>query len=309
MKIIAEIGSNWRSLDDCLNSIALAKACGADAVKFQLFDGLALYGSQGLTPKSGVLDPAWLPTLKAKADACGIDFMCSAFSVALLNEVDKYVSTHKVASAELTHVRMLERLREIGKPVILSTGASSMNDISIALKVLGNTPVTLLYCVAAYPANYINFAKMEQLREYFQVPVGFSDHSLDVMELARLARDHGASVIEKHVNLVGAKGTPDAPHSLSLDHFKIMCKAVKGESVPLEDDSERDMFTTHNRRLIATQDIKAGEPFIENENFGIFRALAPDASALSPWAIDKVIGKHSKIDIRAGQGIAPSAVF
>jgi sialic acid synthase SpsE len=183
-----------------------------------------------------------------------------------------------------------------------------MNDILTALNVLGDTPVTLLYCVAAYPANYINFAKMTVLREYFQVPVGFSDHSLDVIELARLARDHGASVIEKHVNLVDAKDTPDATHSLSLDHFKFMCKAVRGESVPLEDDSERDMFTTHNRRLIATQDIKAGELFVENENFGIFRSLRTETKALSPWLIDTVNGKRAKIDIRAGSGISPEAL-
>jgi N,N'-diacetyllegionaminate synthase len=153
MKIIAEIGSNWHSLDDCLSSIALAKNCGADAVKFQAYSHDALYGyrlsraelyhdedANTLTaravdiPLAGTLPLDWLPTLKAKADSVGVEFMCSAFSVPLLNEVDKFVATHKVASAELTHIRMLERLREIGKPVILSTGASSMNDISIALK-------------------------------------------------------------------------------------------------------------------------------------------------------------------------------
>jgi N-acetylneuraminate synthase len=205
---------------------------------------------------------------------------------------------------------MLERLREIGKPVILSTGASSMNDISIALKVLGDTPVTLLYCVASYPANYVNFAKMVELFNRFGKPIGFSDHTLDVLNVPLAARNLGASVIEKHVNLVGVKDTPDAPHSLSLDHFKHMCKYLRysDNSVPLEDDSERDMYTTHNRRLIATRDIKAGDKLIENENFGIFRALKPDTSALSPWAIDKVNGRVCKIDIRAGSGITPASI-
>jgi sialic acid synthase SpsE len=110
------------------------------------------------------------------------------------------------------------------------------------------------------------------------------------------------------VNLVGAKDTPDAPHSLSLDEFKLMCDALHGKQVRLEDDSERDMYTTHNRRLIATRDIKAGEILKENVNFGIFRALKPDLKALSPWAIDNVNGKHSKIDIKAGAGIPPEAI-
>jgi N,N'-diacetyllegionaminate synthase len=317
MKIIAEIGSNWRSLNDCLNSIALAKACGADAVKFQAYDWRSLYGFGAvLNPHElnlrGILDPAWLPTLKAKADSVDIEFMCSAFSVPLLNEVDKYVSTHKVASAELTHIRILERLREIGKPVILSTGASSMNDIAIALKVLGDTPVTLLYCVSAYPANYVNFRKIDLLRMKFLKPVGYSDHSTDAIVIPMTAKMYGATVIEKHVNLVGVKDTPDAPHSLNTDQFKAMCNALIEEdgyrSLPLEDDSERDMFTTHNRRLIATRDIKAGEHFKENENFGIFRALKPDTKALSPWAIDKVNGHECKIDIKAGDGIPPEAL-
>lgn len=327
MRIVAEIGSNYKTLDDCLNSISLAKNCGADIVKFQMFDYKSLYGMypdlgdgmQGFWGDAGIdrglkslndpyMSVTWLPQLKAKADAVGIEFMCSAFSVPLLNEVDKYVSTHKVASAELTHIRMLERLREIGKPVILSTGASSMNDISIALKVLGDTPVTLLYCVAAYPANFINFYHMHRLREEFKKPVGFSDHSTDVLCIPGLAGALGAKVIEKHVNLVGVKDTPDAPHSLSLDMFKLMCMSLRGGTITAGGIGERDMYTTHNRRLIATKDIKLGETFIENENFGIFRSLKPDLKALSPWTIDKVNGKQSKIDIKAGDGIPPEAI-
>lgn len=311
MKIIAEVGSNWSTLNDCLNSINLAKACGADAVKFQLFSCEALYGA-GVCANFEFnhkleLPQTWLPTLKAKADACGIEFMCSAFSVELLNEVDKYVSTHKVASAELTHKRMLERLREIGKPVILSTGASSMADIGMALDVLGDTPVTLLYCVAAYPANYIWFHKMELLAAQFKRPVGFSDHSLDVIQIPFNAKRSGATVIEKHVNFVGAKG-PDAGHSLNADQFKLMCMALQGKETPLDDGSERDMFTTHNRRLMAISDIKQGDLLQENENFGIFRALKPEPRALSPWAIDNVNGKRAKIDIRAGEGITPDCI-
>src|SRR5688572_30128176 len=119
---IAEVGSNWGSLDDCFKSIQLASAAGADAVKFQLFDQHALYGVDRDVALSGVLDPEWLPKLKQKANSVGIDFMCSAFSPELVDAVDPYVHAHKVASCEMTHVRILEKLRHIGKPVILSTG-------------------------------------------------------------------------------------------------------------------------------------------------------------------------------------------
>lgn len=315
MRIIAEVGSNWSTLADCLNSIALAKACGADAVKFQAFNHHALYGSgrgtgalgDGAIAMHGTLPIEWLPKLKAKSDACGIEFMCSAFSVELLNEIDKYVSTHKVASAELTHKRILERLREIGKPVILSTGASSMADIGTALTVLGDTPVTLLYCVAAYPANFVNFYHMNNLREAFGVDVGFSDHSTDALIIPCEAKRLGATVIEKHVNFVSANG-PDAPHSLNSGMFKLMCFSLRGGIVTVGGIGEQDMYTTHNRRLMCIRDIKAGEKLIENLNFGIFRALKPELRALSPWAIDRVSGSIAKIDIRAGTGITPDCI-
>jgi len=323
MKIIAEVGSNWSNLDDCKKSIQLAKACGADAVKFQLFDGKSLYGSDRLFIEHNPdgkyfhtleihhpcdahkLPVEWLPVLKEKADAHGIEFMCSAFSPELIEAVDPFVKTHKVASAELTHVRMLEKLRVIGKPVILSTGASGDGDITQALHVLGKTPVTLMYCVAEYPARIINPARILTMMAQWKVPVGFSDHSTDVLCIPRIAQNSGATVIEKHVNFVGAKG-PDADYALTTEEFRQMCSVLNGmDPVPAR---EADMRTRHNRRLIATKHIKAGEQFREDENFGIFRSLTDDTQALTPWVIDRVNGKTATMDIDAGEGIAHTHV-
>lgn len=327
--IIAEVGSNWRTLEDCLLSISMAKACGADAVKFQLFNPVALYGDippvwempikvQGEGP---YMPHDWLPKLKAKADACGIEFMCSAFSPELIDVVNPYVNIHKVASAEMTHVRILEAVRETKKPVILSTGASAEADIEQALKYLQGSPMVLMYCVAAYPAKRIELEKMLALKK-FGMPVGYSDHSIDVQTIPCLAAILGACVIEKHVNFSGVDG-PDAPHALSTDDFKQMVTMLKFthgqipnppacppcDHVPIvPGPEEKAMVLRHNRRLIATRDVAPGATFREGENFGIYRSLKDDAHAFSPFMIDEVNGRSAKRAIKAGDGIGPGDI-
>lgn len=300
MKVIAEIGSNWSTFEDCKNSIAQAKLSGADAVKFQLYSAEALYGFK--REISNELPVEWLPKLYEKANACGIEFMCTAFSPELINVVDPYVKTHKVASAELTHVRMLEKLKQIGKPVYLSTGASGEADITMALEVIGNTPVTLMHCIAAYPARATKLKRITELKK-FNRPVGYSDHSISCDDIPVLAKSFGATVIEKHVNFVSANG-PDSPHSLTGAEFKYMCAVLKSQVADINE--ERAMVMQHNRRIVALKEIREGETLIENENFGIFRALKEDA--LSPFLINEVNGKIAKRDISAGNGIGPSDI-
>lgn len=317
VKIIAEVGSNWSTFEDAKNSVILAKNCGADAVKFQLFDFASLYGWQNRSDEDGnslhkdmdtlikgVLPHDWLPKLKEKADACGIEFMCSAFSPELIDVVDPFVKTHKVASSELTHIRMLQRLAAIGKPVILSTGASGMGDIKKALEVLGSTPVTLLYCVAAYPARFVDLNRFEELKNFGR-PVGFSDHTTDVAVIPGEMVRRGAIVIEKHVNFCEAQG-PDADHSLNTAEFKAMVDILRGRPAHLNEETA--MYTQHNRRLIAIKDIQPGDKLVENENFGIYRSLVPESKALSPWMIDQVIGREAKAAVKAGEGIGPGVI-
>lgn len=314
--IIAEVGSNWETLDHCLHAISMAKAAGADAVKFQAYSDEALFGRDDYNelydedrPRTYELfapwRPDWLPKLKAKSDACGIEFMCSAFSPELVDAVNPYVNVHKVASAELSHVRILERVRDSGKPVILSTGASGPNDIAQALKFLEGVPVVLLYCVSAYPARDIDFRMLDELKR-FGKPVGYSDHSTDVRVIPRAAVERGACVLEKHFNPEGLTDTPDAPHSLSTDEFKRMVLSIRGD-LPFAWGSgeERDMITKHNRRLIATQAIKAGETLGENVNFGIYRSLKDDTRGLSPFRIADVHGRIATRRIEAGEAMGP----
>jgi N-acetylneuraminate synthase len=290
----------------------------ADAVKFQAFNQKALFGIEKEVQREGAfgeystvelpgqLPVNWLPDLKQKADNKGIEFMCSAFSPGLLDDVDKVVNVHKIASAEMTHIRMLQKLAKIGKPVIMSTGASGVRDIERALEILGSTPVILLYCVASYPAREVDLLVMELLRDQFKLPVGFSDHTIDVLTTPRLSIALKACVLEKHVNFVEAVG-PDSPHSLSTDQFKRMVKSIKNpEPSRIGYTGEENGFVLrHNRRLIAVADIKAGDVFEEDKNIGVYRSLKDDAHGLSPFAIDRVLGRVATKDIKAGDSVGP----
>jgi len=304
--IIAEIGSNWTTLEDCLRSISQAKAAGADAVKFQAFSHHALYGShQGSVPgENGTLPLDWLPKLKIKADAVGIELMCSAFSPELVKAVDPFVNVHKVASAELSHVRILEAVAATGKPVILSTGASGRADIERALEFLKPCPVVLLYCVAAYPARDIDFRMMNELKA-FGCPVGYSDHTTDYGVIPARAVELGACVIEKHMTAIEAD-TPDRPHALTVDEFRKMVLTIRGERpFAWGSGEENPMIVRHNRRLIATHAIPQGEQFIEGKNFGIYRSLRDDTHGLSGFAVARVHGKIATKALAPGDAIGP----
>lgn len=312
--VVAEIGSNWRTFDDCLMSIRAAKNCGADAVKFQLFDHHALYGSgdgfkEAATPILGALPALWLNQLKEISDGIGIEFMCTAFSPELYGVVNPFVNIHKVASAELTHVRILEKLRSFGKPVILSTGASGHEDINNACKTLIPVPTILMYCVAAYPARQVHLGGVAWLKNTFGTLVGYSDHSIDALVIPNASTAYGACVIEKHVTFIDAE-TPDSPHSLNETQFKAMVKQIRGGENyhPGATEEEKEMVTQHNRRLIATHDIERGHELVEGKNFGIYRSLKKDTKALSPWCINEVNGRLAKKAIQAGDGIGPEDV-
>jgi len=305
--IIAEVGSCWDDFDHVKDSIGLAKNCGADAVKFQFFNSPDLYGPQEQPYEPGIspyFHHGWLAGLKEKADAFGIDLMCSAFSVDGIKAVDPYVSLHKVASSENNHVRMLETLNALGKPVLISTGGSTHGDIKQSLKYLRDVEVIPLYCVSDYPARVVNLYELRDLASMFGA-VGFSDHSTDSLVIPHRAVELGACVIEKHVNFFDVD-CADSPHSLSTAEFKDMCSRLRGK--PVSGSGQKDMILKHNRRLVATRTIRAGEKYKEGINFGIYRSLVNDTSALSPFNIELVNGKDCLRDLEAGEGISPAHV-
>lgn len=312
MEIIAEVGSNWHTREDCLASIATAKECGADVVKFQLFSFEELYGFKQFGAGTGIISGPYLPRdfipdLARYAKEMQIEFMCTPFSVSGIDCLNPFVERFKIASSNLNHPTMLKRLNEIKKPVIISGGGHTFEEMTKAYEMLPDCEVTVLYCVSEYPARYINFNKMISMSEIFP-RVGFSDHSIDILNIPVMAMDFGACMIEKHVNFTNWDDTPDAPHSLNKDEFTLMVRALKSEEVPLE-FNEDQMRTHHNVRCIATKDISRGDTFKLNDNYGFFRSKKLDIFGLNPLEHHLIEGKQARFDFIQGKGIGTNGIL
>jgi len=304
--IIAEIGSNHSNFGEASESISIAKNCGADAAKFQLFSEHDLYGSGS---KDYNIDPKDLVKLKEKADACGIEFMCTAFSQDGYDIVNPLVKRHKIASSESNHPFLLNYVASFAKPVIVSFGASSTTDIEIAITYLGSGDITALYCVSDYPAKNVNLYGINKLKTILggRCAVGYSCHTKDWYTPAAAVHGHGAMVIEKHFKLK-EMNTPDNDHALLPEDFKKMVKAIRGnplDYIAFPDAQEKDAVELYNRRLVASKDIKAGEVLDPGSNIGIYRTRTRDREGLSPFAIFRLAGKLAVKDIKALEPIGP----
>lgn len=288
----------------------MLKAIRADAVKFQLYSHKELYGfDQQDSPWT--LPKEWIPELANKAKSLDIEFMCSAFSPEGMELIDPFVARHKIASAELTHVRMLQTAKKLEKPVILSTGAHNEADIQMALTMLYPVPVTLLHCVAAYPTVDANLPRIEALKAKFpQCDIGFSDHTTDFSTIPVLAyKAYGITVLEKHFKLRDMK-TPDNGHSLNPDQFKDMVSYIKGDRSPniTLSKEEKDMVLRHSRRLVAIKPIRPGDALKEGVNYGMYRAKTDQVSALPCWSANQIEGLISKCAFNIGDGISPDVL-
>ena len=273
--IVAEIGSNWATLEDAKESISLAKSCGADAAKFQLYDEKSLYGFATGKPVPGTLPLEWLPKLFSHASGLGIELMCTPFSPDAVNQIDPFVSRHKISSCELPYVELLERVKSRSKPILLSTGGATFREIQQALDVLEDADVTLLHCVAAYPAKNPHFYRIELLREAFpnlRYKIGYSCHSVSMDEAIIAAHCYGASVIEKHFKKSKEMDTPDSGHSIGPEEFREMVKRIRNSKrISAADLDELEVIRKHRRRLIAIKNIKEGEIMQYGKNYGCYR--------------------------------------
>ncbi len=295
--VVAEVGSNWKSIQDLFGAVQLAKACGADAVKFQYFTESELFG-----PVEEIDKDFPLQQLREKANAAGIDFLCTAFSVKGLKEVDKFVPAHKVASSEMAHKRLLEAVKATGKPIILSTGAYFIKDIARTVKFLNGANVIIMHCNVQYPAKFVNLQKLKEIKDTFGGIVGFSDHTTSIDLVPLHMKSLGVTVYEKHFNPFGYADTPDAPHSLNTKEFETMVALFRGSLVVFDEENEARL--KHIRRVVALKEILPGETLKEGDNIGIFRSKILDANGLHPFGIEALEGKiigHHKV---RGDGIS-----
>lgn len=320
--IIAEIGSNHNgSLETAQSLIDIAKESGCDAVKFQSYTADGLYSiytprisemegrsKSGETPyeliKRIQMPVEWHSLLKEYCDKVGIAFCSTPFDESMVDVLES-VNTpfYKVASYEISHYPMLAKVARTGKPVILSTGNSSLADIEKAFDILeknGCKAYALLHCVSQYPAKYedINLRCLTTLRTAFDCVVGFSDHTMDFISSV-IAVGMGASIIEKHITLDKSHFGPDHPFSLEPNELKEFVSAIRsaelilGSPVKRVLKSEEENHRIGRRSIIAAADIKKGDVITADK-----LVIKRPALGLHPMYLDLVVGKISKKDIR-----------
>lgn len=214
VKFVAEVSSNHhQDLDRCLMFIDKAAEIGCDAVKFQLFKIDELFAPEILANsechrrrQQWELPPDFLPHLADRCRARRIQFSCTPFYMEGVRLIEPYVDFFKIASYELLWDDLLKACARTGKPVVLSTGMATVEEIDRAVRVsraAGCVDLTLLQCVSGYPAPAAecNLAAIETLRQLGGCPVGWSDHSVSPGVLARAVHQWGAVMIEFHLDL------------------------------------------------------------------------------------------------------------
>ncbi len=333
--IIAEAGSNWRvgsperDLKMAEALIDVAVEAGADAVKFQTYRPESTYvpnaGASDYLSHNGINESInklfadlsmpyeMIPLLAKYCQSRNILFMSSPFSIADLKSVDPFVQIHKIASYEISHLRLLEAVAETGKPLILSSGASNLKDIAWAIeffKSRSQAPICLMQCTAKYPAplSAMNLSVIPILKNIFGIPVGLSDHSRDPITAPSAAVALGANLIEKHFTLDNRLPGPDHAFALTPKELKDMVSAIRstqevvgtGVKHILPEEEELHLFA--RRALQATSDINVGDLLVEGGNFDTLRP-GKQKRGIHPLHIEQINNKRATRKITIGEGI------
>ncbi|MCI8267184.1 MAG: pseudaminic acid synthase [Lachnospiraceae bacterium] len=321
--IIAEMSANHAgSLERALELVHVAKDAGADCVKIQTYtadtmtidchneyfqiekgtwEGEKLYGlyQKAYTPWE------WQEQLRDEAAKVGIDFLSTPFdprSVDFLEDLG--VHFYKIASFELVDIPLLEYVAAKNKPIIMSTGMGTLEEIQEAVDAIystGNRQLALMKCSSAYPAKpeEMNLRTMQDLKERFGVPVGLSDHSMGAFSAAT-AVAMGANLIEKHFCISRAVKNPDSSFSMEPQEFREMVEQVREVekamgSVQYGVSRQEESNACFRRSLFVVEDIAAGEVLTPEK----IRSIRP-AYGLKPKHYQEVLGRTAKRALRRG---------
>lgn len=320
--VIAEMSANHGGkLENALEIVRQAAKAGADCVKIQtytadsmtidcdneyfqihsgLWDGYSLYHlyEYAGTPYE------WQARIKEECETCEIDFLSTPFdktAVDFLEELN--IEAYKIASYELVDIPLIEYTASKGKPMIISVGMGTVEEIQEAVDAcnrMGNDQVVLLKCCSEYPApwNDMKLGNIPDMIQRFHVPVGLSDHSAGSIG-AIIGVSLGACVIEKHVMLEGVESA-DSGFSMTMESFAQMVRDVhntmaikQGPDYTLTKGEKSS--TVFRRSIFAVRDIKVGDEFSE-ENIRVIRP----GYGMKPKYYRETIGKRAACDIRRG---------
>lgn len=322
--VVAELSGNHNGDLETAKAIVRAAAeARADAVKLQtytpdtltidsdaepfrvtggtLWDGETLYGlyAKAMTPWD------WHPKLKDVAEDAGIDLFSTAFDLTAVDFLEEMgVPVHKTASFEIVDLELLAYMAEQGRPMIVSTGMSTDDEIDDAVRTVrdhGDPPLALLRTNSAYPADpsEMDLATIPDMQERWGVPVGLSDHTLGSAS-AVVAVALGACIVEKHITLDRSAGGPDAEFSMEPDEFAALVQDVRTAEQavgdvrygPTEGEEKSLVF---RRSLFVVEDVAEGEELTRDN----IRCIRP-GHGLAPKHLEDVLGRRAARDIARG---------
>jgi pseudaminic acid synthase len=322
--VIAELSANHnQNFDQAVHIVREANDAGADAIKLQtytpdtmtlasdrdefvigggtIWDGRNLHDLYGeaFTPWE------WQPKLKQAAEELGMDCFSSAFDSSAVDFLEEMgVPAHKIASFELVDIPLIQKMARTGKPLIMSTGMATIEEIEEALqnaREAGASQIALLKCTSSYPApaDDMNLRTIPELARRFGVPVGLSDHTMGIAApVAAVAL--GACIIEKHLTLSRSTPGPDSAFSLEPQEFKAMVNAVRTAEKALGAvhfglSGKEEASRIFRRSLFVVEDVKQGEVFTPAN----VRSIRP-AHGLHPRHLPEVLGKSASREIKRG---------
>lgn len=327
--IIAEIGVNHNGdMDLGRKLIDAAVDCGADAVKFQTFRAeqlvsedasKAAYQEQN-DPNGGAtqfemlrrleLDEAGHLAMKEHCQKRSIRFLSTPFGEDAADLLERMtVDGFKISSGDLTNLPLLAHIAAKGLPMLVSTGMGTLGEVETAIETIkanGNPPVALLHCVSNYPAppSSANLRAMNTMKQAFQIPVGWSDHTLGcAVSIGAVAM--GARIIEKHITLDVNLPGPDHKASICPEEFKKMVDQIRiiesalGDGVKIPTAAELEVAKVVRRSLVARRALKKGA-MLEPSDLVMKRP----AGGLPGNAITLVIGKKLRVDLGEGEPLA-----
>ncbi len=322
--VVAELSANHgQNYDRARASVKAAAEAGADAVKLQtytpdtltidcdrpefhigsgtIWDGRTLYNlyEEAFTPWE------WQPELRKYALDLGIGCFTSPFDISAVEFLEaNSFPAYKIASFEIVDLPLINYVSKTGKPVIISTGMSTLEEIQEAFDVIamsGGKRLAFLKCTSAYPSppEEMNLRTIPDLSSRFGVQVGLSDHTLgSTTAIAAVAM--GATILEKHFTLSRTLGGPDSNFSLEPGEFKKMIEEIRAVeqamgTVKYSISATEQSAVKFRRSLFAVEDIKAGEGLTDQN----IRSIRP-ADGMHTRYLQEVIGRTAKVDIMKG---------
>ena len=330
---IADIAANHNgSLKKAKKLIRLCAAAGANAAKFQHFKAETIVSDYGFKKmkklthqkkwkksvfqvyKEASIDPSWNVELKKTCQKYNIDFITAPYDLDYVDEVDKYISAYKIGSGDITWIEIIQKIAKKNKVVILATGASDNKDVIRAVNSIKkiNKKIVLMQCNTNYTADqdnlkYLNLNVLNSYKRQFgkSTILGLSDHTHgNLSVLAAVAM--GAKVIEKHFTDNNSQNGPDHKFSMNPKTWEKMVNETRilenalGDGIKKIEKNEKKSIIVQRRSIRAKKEIKKGS-LIKKSMLINLRPITNNG--ISPYKIDKILNKRTKVNIRAQEEV------